>query len=665
MDMDMAHYLMTEPTKNATTSAAKAWYRKLLAEKILNNLTGILSFCNMLPEPESSILKELRVNAASIQAKLSHDEKTEIVTDLLTVQLEKMKSKGKMPDKVRSIKFTGSQSECEILVSDSQSTPVQLLAGAKRPRAGEPIKDVTVKKVRNKGQAAASTNDADVVEAPANKQTVYTRCSPKVVHAACRLLSPVHLQTWSRLGLGNIADMTLDGLEQPELTSWLMDRTDPETMTIQIADNKKIAITPWKLLYIDNLYVSKPGLMVDRLHTPRIQLYTKDLVEKICQEDRFKDKNDKTVFGQLNFNGILASCYSHPDYDKDKEPRGDNAGTPFAEELVSAVHISFPSMFDTIGPHLSGLLDDQKKPILVALGEYDRQAKISASNISRIIRSVQTSHARVSDHIVSILRGTLPTHQTYKGAQSSTDKQSNRHDDPVRPPPILFDATHVAEPSQKASTPPNNDSAKDPAAMVVDPAWTGGSVLPTRQILGDLVISDDPQQAVQGLNGISSDGANKLPVQQTVSVGIQAQVIGDDSTNEFSHAELSMKLRWLQLPIFLKSSMMKTGFLRQTTGMVRGLPFLLFSWIFWKILHLRIQQKGDVGAMPESKSNPPPLRRTHRRTKRPARFRSTPKAGQGKPVDNSAATQIFDMVLSDPNRYGRFDPCLFMYSHTV
>uniref|UniRef100_A0A0E0JHX3 Ubiquitin-like protease family profile domain-containing protein n=2 Tax=Oryza punctata TaxID=4537 RepID=A0A0E0JHX3_ORYPU len=730
-----------------------------------------------------------------------------------------MKSKGKMPDKVRSIKFTGSQSECEILVSDSQSTPVQLLAGAKRPRAGEPNKDVAVKKVRNKGQATASTNDADVVEAPANKLTVYTRCSPKVVHAACRLLSPVHLQTLSRLGLGNIADMTLDGLEQPELTSWLMDRTDPETMTIQIADNKKIAITPWKvsivmgtpfggeplqypdhkrmsdafsqlanelgvdssssisaemllqelkqrkddpsaarffimiltnklllpstkfyistkdawlgmdlcrvakidwskavfdalhdsilswhksdgqkklqtyicscvvcliLLYIDNLYVGKPGLMVDRLHTPRIQLYTKDLVEKIY---RFKDENDKIVFGQLNFNGILASCYSHPDYDKDKEPRGDNAGTPFAEELVSAVHISFPSMFDTIGPHLSGLPDDQKKPVLVALGEYDRQAKISATNISRIIRSVQISHARVSDHIVSIIRGTLPTHQSYKGAQSSTDKQSNLHDDPVGSPPILFDATHVAEPSHKASTPPNNESAKVPAATVVDPTRTGGSVLPTRQILGDLVIPDDPQQAVQGLDGISSDEANKLPVQQTVSVGIQARVTGDDSTDEFSHAEVDPQLYTVgqqcspasNLPKELidedkipspdngdaMTSQQSTDGRDDFTSL--SLPpdeLLSDSQLAQKIDQICRREcqpidtmkdgchQGDVGAIPESKSNPPPLRRTHRRTKRPARFRSTPKAGQGKPVVNSAATQLFDMVLSDPNRYG-------------
>uniref|UniRef100_A0A0E0AXA5 Ubiquitin-like protease family profile domain-containing protein n=1 Tax=Oryza glumipatula TaxID=40148 RepID=A0A0E0AXA5_9ORYZ len=229
--------------------------------------------------------------------------------------------------------------------------------------------------------------------------------------------------------------MTHDGFEQPDLIRWLMDRTDPKTMTIQISENKKIAITPWKisivlgtpfggeplqypdkkcmaaafaqlanelgvppssnisvpmlksklehrkddptavrffimiltnklllpstsfyitkkdawlgmdlsrvaridwskavfdllrdslvlwhktdshqssqtyicssvaslvLLYIDNLDVIKLGLTIDRLHTPRIQLYTKDLVEAISQGDRVKDEEDKIVFGQLN-----------------------------------------------------------------------------------------------------------------------------------------------------------------------------------------------------------------------------------------------------------------------------------------------------------------------------------------------------------------------------
>lgn len=80
-----------------------------------------------------------------------------------------------------------------------------------------------------------------------NKQTIYTRCSPKFVFDACATLSPSHRQALSGLGLGQLADMTLDGFEQPDLIRWLMDRTDPKTMTIQISENKKIAITPWKI----------------------------------------------------------------------------------------------------------------------------------------------------------------------------------------------------------------------------------------------------------------------------------------------------------------------------------------------------------------------------------------------------------------------------------
>uniref|UniRef100_A0A0D9W8Y7 CobW C-terminal domain-containing protein n=1 Tax=Leersia perrieri TaxID=77586 RepID=A0A0D9W8Y7_9ORYZ len=71
MDMDMAHYLLTEPRKdkeNTTASPAKEAYRKLLAEKILNNRTRILSFRSKPPEPES-ILTDLRADAASLQAK--------------------------------------------------------------------------------------------------------------------------------------------------------------------------------------------------------------------------------------------------------------------------------------------------------------------------------------------------------------------------------------------------------------------------------------------------------------------------------------------------------------------------------------------------------------------------------------------------------------------
>ncbi|KAF8671746.1 hypothetical protein HU200_049867 [Digitaria exilis] len=56
MDMDMAHYLLTEPRKdkeNAAASPSKEAYRRLLAEKLLNNRTRILAFRNKPPEPEN------------------------------------------------------------------------------------------------------------------------------------------------------------------------------------------------------------------------------------------------------------------------------------------------------------------------------------------------------------------------------------------------------------------------------------------------------------------------------------------------------------------------------------------------------------------------------------------------------------------------------------
>ncbi|KAK3135900.1 hypothetical protein QOZ80_5BG0424940 [Eleusine coracana subsp. coracana] len=56
MDMDMAHYLLTESKKdkeNAAASPSKEAYRRLLAEKLLNNRTRILAFRNKPPEPEN------------------------------------------------------------------------------------------------------------------------------------------------------------------------------------------------------------------------------------------------------------------------------------------------------------------------------------------------------------------------------------------------------------------------------------------------------------------------------------------------------------------------------------------------------------------------------------------------------------------------------------
>ncbi|CAL5030236.1 unnamed protein product [Urochloa decumbens] len=71
MDMDLAHYLLTEPRKDkenpaAAVSPAKEAYRRLLAEKLLNNRTRILAFRNKPPEPENTLAD---FHSDAVQAK--------------------------------------------------------------------------------------------------------------------------------------------------------------------------------------------------------------------------------------------------------------------------------------------------------------------------------------------------------------------------------------------------------------------------------------------------------------------------------------------------------------------------------------------------------------------------------------------------------------------
>lgn len=75
MDMDMAYYLLTEPKKEkentVMVSPAKEAYRRLLAEKLLNNRTRILAFRNKPPEPEGMQQQLLAETLTSNQAKPS------------------------------------------------------------------------------------------------------------------------------------------------------------------------------------------------------------------------------------------------------------------------------------------------------------------------------------------------------------------------------------------------------------------------------------------------------------------------------------------------------------------------------------------------------------------------------------------------------------------
>lgn len=73
MDMDMAHYLLTEPRKDKeneagmVTSPSKEAYRRLLTGKLFNNRTRILAFGNKLPELEN--MSSTNVASSNLQAE--------------------------------------------------------------------------------------------------------------------------------------------------------------------------------------------------------------------------------------------------------------------------------------------------------------------------------------------------------------------------------------------------------------------------------------------------------------------------------------------------------------------------------------------------------------------------------------------------------------------
>ncbi|BAF24562.2 Os09g0242300 [Oryza sativa Japonica Group] len=73
MDMDMAYFLLTEPKKEKENtdmlSPAEEAYKRLLAEKLLNNRSRILAFRNKPPEPEGIVQQLLYETLTSSQTK--------------------------------------------------------------------------------------------------------------------------------------------------------------------------------------------------------------------------------------------------------------------------------------------------------------------------------------------------------------------------------------------------------------------------------------------------------------------------------------------------------------------------------------------------------------------------------------------------------------------
>uniref|UniRef100_A0A0E0LAF2 Ubiquitin-like protease family profile domain-containing protein n=1 Tax=Oryza punctata TaxID=4537 RepID=A0A0E0LAF2_ORYPU len=146
-----------------------------------------------------------------------------------------MEIKGKMPAKVKRIKFANSQTECEVVLQHTQGIEQDKRRKPKRKRQAKEDDD----------GAAGDENSQSLQQmwmlANCHKGAKPDRLQPWV--RACGALSQKHHDKLEEIGLDAIACMTLDGIEKPDLIRWLMDRTDRETMTISIDDDRKILIT--------------------------------------------------------------------------------------------------------------------------------------------------------------------------------------------------------------------------------------------------------------------------------------------------------------------------------------------------------------------------------------------------------------------------------------
>uniref|UniRef100_A0A0D9VVP7 Uncharacterized protein n=1 Tax=Leersia perrieri TaxID=77586 RepID=A0A0D9VVP7_9ORYZ len=154
-----------------------------------------------------------------------------------------MKTAGRMPKKVKRIVLADSQNSCEISLS-----PPQAGAGAdavKEHAQFEPSRRGRGGKRKRQAQDHP-LGDARIVQPKVDLKNsgIITRCSPKLVMDAIKALSPAQRRRVERLGFKKLPGMKIESLEQPELARWLMDKTEPQTMWLNVGNDKVIRITP-------------------------------------------------------------------------------------------------------------------------------------------------------------------------------------------------------------------------------------------------------------------------------------------------------------------------------------------------------------------------------------------------------------------------------------
>uniref|UniRef100_A0A0E0J0Z7 Ubiquitin-like protease family profile domain-containing protein n=1 Tax=Oryza nivara TaxID=4536 RepID=A0A0E0J0Z7_ORYNI len=454
-----------------------------------------------------------------------------------------MEMTGKMPARVKRIRFSDSQNECEVVLPQTLAS-----GGASSSRV---VGEATQSKPKRRRRATSAGEGPSGDEPSETKGPNLTRCSAALVVQACRAISTVHHEKLEEIGLDAVAYKPLESLEQPDLIQWLMDRTDPDTMCISIDDDRKIPITSrtvrlvlgtplggndivlpshkvvrtihesitdelgihkkarlstkqlieviksqkddsravryfimvlmskllvpttdfyvpkgdvwvasdldrvaaidwskavfralndsircWRqnpassiascvvflvVLYLDNI-VPPRDIGLDLTFTPRIQMFTKDIVDKLVAADQEASGGGTLPFGNLpiRLRALESTCYAN-------KPAGRAKG-PMVEDIMAPAY-NFPNMSTILGPHLAGLPSDQRLGLLESLAEYDRQAKESALEIERQFRLVVDKQHMLCQSVIDVL-------------------QANRA---AQPPPVVPQAAQCQEASRRQS----------------------------------------------------------------------------------------------------------------------------------------------------------------------------------------------------------------------
>uniref|UniRef100_A0A0E0M5Y0 Ubiquitin-like protease family profile domain-containing protein n=1 Tax=Oryza punctata TaxID=4537 RepID=A0A0E0M5Y0_ORYPU len=399
-----------------------------------------------------------------------------------------MEIKGKMPAKVKRIKFADSQSECEVVLPHTQVPDAQAPTTPAAPSASKGVEQDKRKKPKRKrlakdvdNGAAADKEDSDY---PRTVQLVLgTPLGGKdIVIPANKVVRSTYDKITYELGIprdGRISAKMLIGVikrrqDDPNavrffvmilMSKLLLPTTDfyvPKSDVWVASDLDRVAAIDWSkavllalgdslrcwrekpgssitacvallvLVYVDNLLPPKE-IGIDPTYTPRIQLYTKDLIDQIVQVDRNAGGDGIPDFGNLPVRPISTTCYALRACDKGKASQGCSTNHPFMDSLASPTSFSFPVMSDIIRPHLDFVPEDRRVALLNSIAAYDRQAKECAQEIEHQLLKVKNNQTIIYNQFAQALKG-LEGAQTSPSdprmSHSKEDHQKHHGEDP-------------------------------------------------------------------------------------------------------------------------------------------------------------------------------------------------------------------------------------------